>query len=1720
LTDGEETGKGITLFDDFESGSFNKYNWTRSSTNTSQSWVISSNESGNKMVTTPYSIGYKSQERSLSITLSVTKNSIFSFDCNMWSGMYGEKFELYINSNLKQSWSGYSGWSKYTTTLLPGNYKISFVYKNISYSNKRSLYPPFQYPSVGWWDDYNSVYFSGDNNIWIDNVKVYNEGTPGTFSSPTNIDTDNDGITDGDEVKKYNSDPSKTDTDGDGLSDYDEITIYKTNPSSIDTDSDMLFDNEEIFVYKTDPLIAVDTDGDGLTDGSEVKAYKSNISKIDTDNDGLPDGDEAYLYHTKPAFADSDDDQLSDFDEVMIYHTNPNDIDTDDDYLWDGNEIFNFHTDPLVNGDADNDGLKDNDELAIYQTDPNKADTDGDGLSDPEEIGHGCDPNKKDTDGDKISDYDEIYIYYSNPKSIHSDSDGLTDYEEVFVYKTDPIDCDTDSDGLYDDQEVKTYYSNPLKYDTDDDGLDDWYEVHNFKSSPTKQDTDNDGLIDSVEVGVTLSDGFESGNFGGLLWLPNYSQVNYNGGGSGGGSNSGVVWQSVSDSGYSITIYDSSSVCISAENLIGVPLIYNFNNGDTPLYDQGDVQPSETSLSWNQTGNYLWKIVNTETSGFWIAASSPDSLPDNQSSSLKLLVVLPRNILLDNQIRLSFDYRVSSEQNGDYFSFIVNSSTYDIESGEVPWTNLSCSLKPGVNLIEFKYSKNGINSAGLDKVWIDNFKIKITGYGTSPSNPDSDGDGMPDGYEVTYFLNPLSNADRNQDADGDGLTNIQEFEQKTNPQLPDTDDDGLTDREELMIYSSNPFIIDVDNDGVMDGLELKVFGTNLKNADSDGDGLTDGEELGTIIYDGFQRKSMDKYNWVTTGDFPWEITKDVYYYDVFSACSPDCLLDNQSSSMKITVNVKKSADYSFYYTVSSEQGHDFLELIIDSQVIQQWSGAIDWQLFCGTLSAGTHTIEFRYIKDDKESYGYDQASIDAFCLYNYGYGTNPLSVDTDSDGLTDDWEIANSLDPLSIDSDNDTMADGWEIANSLDPLVNDADLDNDNDSVTNAMEHSYKCNPNSSDSDNDGLTDSEEINIYHTNPAVADTDADGLSDTVELTESLTDPLNPDMDGDGVSDGKERSDGSNPFLAEKFLTSSPASANYSTSNVSFEPMNFAKSETYDVFYVSTDMEFNLPCSSKGYSVLPWYSIGVNINSDTDRIPDWWETIFVTDKNNDDADMDYDCDSLVNGVEYLIGTNPHNADTDLDGMPDNYEYLWKTDPLIADSHLDFDSDGLTNLEEMLCSTDPYNPDTDGDGVSDGTENANGTDPLNAEQYIKSYSSSEHYCASNVSFAPANFTRSVNYDVFYVSTDMEFNLPCLSNGYSVLPWYSIGVNINSDTDRMPDWWETIFVTDKNNDDADMDYDCDSLVNGVEYLIGTNPHNADTDLDGMPDNYEYLKKTDPSVADAHLDYDDDGLSNLEEMMCSSDPHNPDTDGDGVLDGTEKINGTNPVFAETSKTCSRSSSHYSINIETINSSGNINSSVNYKNINSAIMYYTESSVLSLSCLLEQGILWNYVIDRDCDGIPNLWEIANNGNPDLADSTVDGDSDTLSNIIEYQIGTSGLLKDTDGDSQDDGFEYKAGTNPLDPSSIFFCKVSIGTNGLSKIKWPGASGRFYKLMVKDYQSDSFKLYYDHIPSQGNGENECFDTGLDLNGDGKYDGTGENPPSSDINIKHRLYKIVVE
>ena len=154
------------------------------------------------------------------------------------------------------------------------------------------------------------------------------------------------------------------------------------------------------------------------------------------------------------------------------------------------------------------------------------------------------------------------------------------------------------------------------------------------------------------------------------------------------------------------------------------------------------------------------------------------------------------------------------------------------------------------------------------------------------------------------------------------------------------------------------------------------------------------------------------------------------------------------------------------------------------------------------------------------------------------YGFNPTSAnapatDSDGDGLTDKQEFSSGGNPFSADTDGDGMPDLFEFNNGLNLAYNDASLDRDSDALSNLLEYEAGTNLNYFDSDDDLLGDGWEVNQglnpLQANPLDGDSDQDGL-DTYDEYLNGTNPSLGDSDSDGTPDGREVAQGSNPANA--------------------------------------------------------------------------------------------------------------------------------------------------------------------------------------------------------------------------------------------------------------------------------------------------------------------------------------------------------------------------------------------------------------------------------------------------------------------------------------------------------------------------------------------------------------------------------------------------------------
>lgn len=167
------------------------------------------------------------------------------------------------------------------------------------------------------------------------------------------------------------------DEDGDGLTASQEAEAG-TDPALVDTDEDGLTDGQEVLEFGTNPLMA-DTDGDGILDGDEVAQGTNPLDGI-APEPAAPAEEAAPVEEPAPAV-----------EEPVAAGPQPTAGDSDGDGLEDAIE-FELGTDPF-DIDTDDDGLTDGDEYYIFQTGTRNPDTDGDGVLDGDEVANGTDPN-------------------------------------------------------------------------------------------------------------------------------------------------------------------------------------------------------------------------------------------------------------------------------------------------------------------------------------------------------------------------------------------------------------------------------------------------------------------------------------------------------------------------------------------------------------------------------------------------------------------------------------------------------------------------------------------------------------------------------------------------------------------------------------------------------------------------------------------------------------------------------------------------------------------------------------------------------------------------------------------------------------------------------------------------------------------------------------------------------------------------------------------------------------------------------------------------------------------------------------------------------------------------------------------------------------------------------------------------------------------------------
>jgi cell wall-associated NlpC family hydrolase len=453
--------------------------------------------------------------------------------------------------------------------------------------------------------------------------------------------------------------------------------------------------------------------------------------------------------------------------------------------------------------DADHDGAADAFEMD-KGTDPHLPDSDLDGLTDGFELAHGSDPLEIDTDHDGLSDAYEVRIG-SDPTQADTDRDGVSDASEVALGR-DPVHgiaeggggdpavllaatVDSDHDGLSDAFE-QSLGTDPHLADTDGDGLSDAIE-QSRGLDPLHIDTDHDGIVDGVDMDNDL------GGMASIAGPPT----------------------------------DPLHITSPAGGLMAAPAEPVMA---PPAADPGahDMTRQFLDAALAQTGDpYVWgseaSAGDANPAAFdcselaqWAASRVGIELPDG--SWLQYLQLKEAGALIP----------VDQAEHTPGALLFHFSSEPTAGGGRPSAAHVAISLGDG-NTIEARGTRYGVGSweAG------DRFDFAAVLPGLS-SAPAADVDLAANTAPAMAATAPVV------DSDGDGVPDPYEMTNGTNPLLGDTDHDGLTDGFELA-HQTNALVVDSDADGLSDSFEVQA-GLNPLNPDSDGDGMTDGYELALL----------------------------------------------------------------------------------------------------------------------------------------------------------------------------------------------------------------------------------------------------------------------------------------------------------------------------------------------------------------------------------------------------------------------------------------------------------------------------------------------------------------------------------------------------------------------------------------------------------------------------------------------------------------------------------------------------------------------------------------------------------------------------------------------------------------------------------------------------------------------------------------------------------
>lgn len=668
---------------------------------------------------------------------------------------------------------------------------------------------------------------------------------------------------------------------------------------------------------------------------------------------------------------------------------------------------------------------------------------------------------------------------------------------------------------------------------------------------------------------------------------------------------------------------------------------------------------------------------------------------------------------------------------------------------------------------------------------------------------DSDGDGLPDDWELANGLDPNNPADAIDDADGDGLSTAEEFQLSLDPANPDGDGDGLLDGEEIRTTGTNPALFDTDGDQISDGLELATGSNPLDPNSFDLSQalafLVVRPDSATLTYNvllGDEASLQLTVTGVLIDDTEIDLTSTArgtaYQSSDLTVCNfgPQAgeVFAGQAGTCTVTV---ENAGFSAEAAIDVRS----LPAVLSRLQMPGHANAVDVQGEFAYVAAGAAGLQIVDVLDREAPT--IVASLDTPGNANDVKVSGSLALVADGSAGLIVVDIGEPFNPRILGS-LDTPGTALDVA-----LRGETAFVADGSGGLRIVDLSNPRSPVLLGSlPISGSAEGVEIDEQGTLAVVAT--SSGIR-----TVNVTNRAAPQLLGSATT-GQARdvvlsqgfafvADRQNSLTAVDVRDPAHPSVRSSTPQNTGGLLNdvalagrFAFGA--DIFFVNgvPIFDVSVPQAPVPRAILDFRSFSDD-NGTGIAVDPFFVYLTGSQGLGDNGD--------VGQTSLYIGQYLSRVDTDEDGLPDDYELAHGFDPQNPnDGAEDPDNDGLTNLDEFFAHTDPRRADMDGDGLLDGDELSRGTDPRRPD------------------------------------TDRD--------GLSDSAEVSLGTDprkADTDGDGLPDGQEVALGSNPLRSDTDGD----GLTDSDEVARGTSPTNVDTDGDGARDGFEVALACDPLRSD-----------------------------------------------------------------------------------------------------------------------------------------------------------------------------------------------------------------------------------------------------------------------------------